>query len=97
MLLEIYMNMIKNLQRVLLKVSTHWFYLHQDAVIIYSEIYLLKKMKLNWKYSKATICRNMKKNICKSTNQLVVKLQNKNQERQPKLSVQQSKKNLTTN
>ena len=54
------LNMAKKLQRVPLDVSIHWCYLHQDAGKTYSEI---SKMRSYWKYSKATICRHMKKNI----------------------------------
>ena len=52
--------MANKLQRVPLDVSIHWCYLHQDAGKTYSEI---SKMRSYWKYSKATICRHMKKNI----------------------------------
>ena len=48
------------LQRVHLDVSINWYYLHQDAGKAYLEI---SKMTSYWKSSKATICRNMKKNI----------------------------------
>ena len=62
--------MANKLQRVPLDVSIHWRYLHQDAGKTYSEI---SKMRSYWKYSKATICRHMKKNI----GDLVGDLQNK--------------------
>ena len=58
--LDTYINLVKYLQRVLLDVSTNWRYLRQDAGKTYSEI---SKMRSYWKYSKATICRHMKKNI----------------------------------
>ena len=53
-------NLVKYLQRVPLDVSINWCYLHQDAGKTYSEI---SNMRSYWKYSKATICRHMKKNI----------------------------------
>ena len=52
--------MAKNLQRVQLDVSINWHYLYQDVRKICSEI---SKMRSYWKYSKANICRHMKKNI----------------------------------
>ena len=58
--LDTYINLIKYLQRVPLDVSINWLYLHQDARKTYSEI---SNMRSYWKYSKATICRHMKKNI----------------------------------
>ena len=65
--------MAKKLQRVPLDVvSIHWHYPHQDAGKTYSEI---SKMRSYWKYSKATICRHMKKNI----GDLVVDLRKNNQ------------------
>ena len=76
--------MANKLQRVPLDVSIHWRYLHQDAGKMYSEI---SKMRSYWKYSKATICRHMKKNI----GDLVVGLRKNNQGRPPKLSVQQKR------
>ena len=51
---------VKYLQRVPLDVSINWWYLHEDAGKNYSEI---SNMRSYWKYSKATICRHMKKNI----------------------------------
>ena len=57
--LDTYINLVKYLQRVPLDVSTNWRYLRQDAGKTYSEI---SKMRSYWKYSKATICRHMKKN-----------------------------------
>ena len=45
------------------------------------------KMRSYWKYSKATICRHMKKNI----EDLVVDLRKNNQGRPPKLSVRQKR------
>ena len=51
---------VKYLQRVPLDVSINWWYLHEDAGKTYSEI---SNMRSYWKYSKATICRHMKKNI----------------------------------
>ena len=59
-LLGTYINLIKYLQRVPLNVSINWRYLHHDAGKRCSEI---SKMRSYWKYSKATICRHMKKNI----------------------------------
>ena len=53
-------NMNKSLNRVPLDVSIHWRYLHQDAGKTWLEI---SKMKSYGKYSKATICRHMKKTI----------------------------------
>ena len=79
--------MANKLQRVPLDVSIHWRYLHQDAGKTYSEI---SKMRSYWKYSKATICRHMKKNI----GDLVVDLRKNNQGRPPKLSVRQ-KRNIS--
>ena len=52
--------MAKNLQRVQLDVSINWHYLYQDVRKTYSKI---SKMRSYWKYSKANICRHMKKNI----------------------------------
>ena len=52
--------MTKNLQRVPLEVSIHWRYLHQDGGKTWFEI---SKMNLYGKYSKATICRHIVKNI----------------------------------
>ena len=76
--------MVKKLQGVLLDVSIHWHYLHQDAGQTYSEI---SKMRSYWKYSKATTCRHMKKNI----GDLVVDLQKNKQGRPPKLSARQKR------
>ena len=58
--LDTYVNLVKCLQRVPLDVSTDWRYLHQDVGKTYSE---MSKMISYWKFSKATICRHMKKNI----------------------------------
>ena len=58
--LDTYMNLVKCFQRVPLDVSTDWRYLHQDVGKTYSE---MSKMISYWKFSKATICRHMKKNI----------------------------------
>ena len=58
--LDTYMNLVKCLQRVPLDVSTDWRYLHQDVGKTYSD---MSKMISYWKFSKATICRHMKKNI----------------------------------
>ena len=58
--LDTYINLVKYLQNVALDVSINWCYLHQDAGKTYSEI---SNMRSYWKYSKATICRHMKKNI----------------------------------
>ena len=69
----------KSLLRIPLDIFIHWLYLHQDAGKTYSEI---SKMISYWKYSKAIICRQMKKNI----GDLVVRLRKNNQERLQKLS-----------
>ena len=74
--------MVKKLQRVLLDVFIHWRYLHAGKT--YLEI---SKMRSYQKYSKATICRHLKKNI----GGLVVDLQKNDQERPPKLSVRQKR------
>ena len=66
--------MVKKLQRVPLDVPIHWHYLYQDAGKTYSEI---SKMRSYWKYSKATICRHMEKNI----GDFVVDLRKNNQGR----------------
>ena len=58
--LDTYINLVKHLQNVPLDVFINWCYLHQDAGKTYSEI---SNMRSYWKYSKATICRHMKKNI----------------------------------
>ena len=58
--LDTYINLAKYLQRVALEVSINCHYLHQDTQKTYSEI---SNMRSYWKYSKATICRHMKKNI----------------------------------
>ena len=58
--LDTHIYWVKHLQRVLLDVSINWRYLHQDAGKTYSEI---SNMRSYWKYSKATSCRHMKKNI----------------------------------
>ena len=52
--------MVINLQRVSFDASINYHYLHQDAGNTYSEI---SRMRSYWKYSKTTICRQMKKNI----------------------------------
>ena len=57
--LDTYIN-LQYLQRVPLDVSINWRYLHQDAGKTYLET---SNMRLYWKYSKATICRHMNKNI----------------------------------
>ena len=49
--LDTYINLVKYLQNVPLDVSINWCYLH------------LSNMRSYWKYSKATICRRIKKNI----------------------------------
>ena len=51
--------MAKYLQRILLEISINWHYLHEDAGKTCSEI---SNMRSYRKYSKATICRHMKKN-----------------------------------
>ena len=58
--LDTYINLVNYLQRVPLDVSINWRYLHQDAGKTYSEI---SNMRSYWNYSKAIICRHMKKNI----------------------------------
>ena len=55
-----YITLVKYLQRVAMDVSSNGHYLHQDAGKTYSEI---SNMISYWKYSKATICRHMKKKI----------------------------------
>ena len=50
--------MVKYLERVPMDVSGNYSYLHQDAEKTYSQI---SKMRSYWKYSKANICRHMKK------------------------------------
>ena len=76
--------MTKNLQRVSLEVSIHWRYLHQDAGKTWFEI---SKMKSYGKYSKATICRHMVKNI----GDLVPDKRKQNQGRPTKLSDRQKR------
>ena len=76
--------MTKNLQRVSLEVSIHWRYLHQDAGKTWFEI---SKMKSYGKYSKATICRHMVKNI----GDLVPDKRKRNQGRPTKLSDRQKR------
>ena len=51
--------MVKNSQKVPLDVSINLRYLHQEAGKTYPEI---SKMRSYWNYSKANICRYMKKN-----------------------------------
>ena len=58
--LDTYINLVKYLQIVPLDASINWFYLHQDAGKTYLEI---SNMRSYWKYSKATICGHMKKNM----------------------------------
>ena len=58
--LDTYVNLVKYLQRIPLDVSINWRYLHQNAGKTYSEI---SNTRSYWKYSKATICRHIKKNI----------------------------------
>ena len=58
--LDTYINLVKYLQNVSTDVSINWCYLLQDAGKTYSEI---SNVRLYWKYSKATICRHMEKNI----------------------------------
>ena len=64
--LDTYINLVKYLQNVSLDVYINWCYQHQDAGKTYSEI---SNMRSYLKYSKATICRRMKRN----TGDLVVK------------------------
>ena len=52
--------MKKVLQRVPLEISVHWRHLHQDGRNTWLE---LSKMESYEKYSKATICRDIVKNI----------------------------------
>ena len=76
--------MTKNLQRVSLEVSIHWRYLHQDGGKTWFEI---SKMKSYGKYSKATICRHMVKNI----GDLVPDKRKQNQGRPTKISDRQKR------
>ena len=76
--------MTKNLQIVSLEVSIHWCYLHQDGGKTWFEI---SKMKSYGKYSKATICRHMVKNI----GDLVPDKRKQNQGRPTKLSDRQKR------
>ena len=62
MFLDTYKNLVKYLQRVSLDVSFNWRYLYQDVGKTYLEIEITK-MRSYWKYSKATICKYMKKKI----------------------------------
>ena len=55
-----YIDLTIYLQRFPLEVSINWHYLYQDAGKTYSEI---SNMRSYWKYSKAAICKHMKKNI----------------------------------
>ena len=59
-IVDTYINLVKYLQRVPLDVFINWRYLHGDAGKTYSEI---SNRRSYWNYSKATICRHMKKNI----------------------------------
>ena len=56
---DTYTNLVKYQQRVPLDESINWCYLHQDA----GKTYQISSMISYWKYSKAIVCRNMKKNI----------------------------------
>ena len=76
--------MTKNLQRVSLEVSIHWRYLHQDGGKTW---FAISKMKSYGKYSKATICRHMVKNI----GDLVPNKRKQNQGRPAKLSDRQKR------
>ena len=76
--------MTRTLQRVPLELSIHWRYLHQDARKSCLEI---TKMRSYGKYSKATICRHMKKSI----GDLAVDKREENQGRLPKLSIRQKR------
>ena len=62
MFLDTYRNLVKYLQRVSLDVSICWRYLYQDVGKTYLEIEITK-MRSYWKYSKATICKYMRKKI----------------------------------
>ena len=81
-----YVNLAKYLHRVSLEVSINWHYLYQDGGKAYSEI---SNMRSHWKYSKATIWRQMKKNI----GDLVVK---KKSGKTTKTVVSAKRKYLTT-
>ena len=76
--------MTKTLQRFSLEVSIHWSYLHQDGGKTWFEI---PKMKSYGKYSKATICRRMVKNI----GELAPYKRKQNQGRPTKLSDRQKR------
>ena len=67
------------LSRVPLAVSLHWRYLHQDQKKTWKEIAALKKYA---KYSKATICRHMKRPIGDD----VIDKRKNNKGRPPKLT-----------
>lgn len=54
------MNPAKKRERVPYVSSLHWRYLHQDGKKTWKEIASMKDYK---KYSKATICRHMKRKI----------------------------------
>ena len=60
----------KNVNRVPLEVSIHWRYLHQDGHKTWKDISQMKKYS---KYSKATICRHMKKSIDETSPQQCLK------------------------
>jgi hypothetical protein len=54
------MNPTKKRERVPFAASLHWRYLHQDKMKTWKEIASMKDYK---KYSKATICRHMRRKI----------------------------------
>ena len=78
--LDTYINLVKYLQNVSLDVYINWCCLHQDAGKNYSEI---SNMRSYLKYSKATICRRMKRN----TGDLVVTKKKIREDHQNCLSV----------
>ena len=77
-------SLTKILQRVPLEISIHWRDLHQDGRKSWLEI---SNMKSYGKYSKATMCRHMVKNI----GDLVPDKRKQNQDRPIKLSYRQKR------
>ena len=75
--------MTRTLQRFSLGVSIHWRYLHQDAG---KSCFGIARMRSYGKYSKATICKHMKKCI----GDLAVDKSKENQGRPPKLQFDKS-------
>ena len=80
------MNPVKKRERVPFAVSLHWRYLHQDKMKTWKEIASMKDYK---KYSKATICRHMKRKIDDS----VIDKRKHNKGRPQKLS-ERDKRNI---